>query len=547
MGKIIYLEVDEEITSVIDKIKNLVESEAVLVVPKGATLLQSVINLKLLKKAANEVKKEISIVTNDRIGKTIANQVGFTVFNNIDKSGVPTGIEEPEESVIKEDLEEKDNGNPLISFRPQEEDGHKASLKGAYYSENEDTEDEATKANFQKKEISALEEPQKEAEKIHIASHRFLFSILFGIPFLAFCLAFTFIPKAEVTIKIKSEQLPIDTTFTVDKEALKVDFLGNLLPGKFIDEEREEAKEYQATGKKNVGDKASGRVTLYNEYDSDPMALMAGTSLQSTDGKVFKLLKAASIPGITIDKGIAVPGNVTVDVEATEPGDSYNIGPTNFTVLKLGIAKVYAKSIASMSGGFTKEVSIVSQEDIDKAKAEFSKEFTGRYKEETVSQNKGYTVVSEAIQINVIEASSEPAAGQETENFKMKLKLNKKGVLFKESDLKILLEKILEKEVPAEKEVYTSKIDPGKFVLTSKLGKNFSEADFKFSANVDLIPKLDTAKIRKALAFKNTGAVASELGSYQNIAGVSYKFFPFKMSKLPLMAKNITVKLEVEK
>ena len=49
MDEIIYLELDEEIPSVIDKMKNLSGKSVALVIPKGASIIQSVINLKILK------------------------------------------------------------------------------------------------------------------------------------------------------------------------------------------------------------------------------------------------------------------------------------------------------------------------------------------------------------------------------------------------------------------------------------------------------------------------------------------------------------------
>ena len=66
MDELIYLEPDEEITSVIDKLKNLAGQRVGLVVPRDATLLQSVVNLRLLDREAKNLGKVISIVTADK-------------------------------------------------------------------------------------------------------------------------------------------------------------------------------------------------------------------------------------------------------------------------------------------------------------------------------------------------------------------------------------------------------------------------------------------------------------------------------------------------
>jgi len=83
LDKVIYLDPDEEITSVLDKIKSAKESGLILVVPKGATLLQSLVNLKLLSKRALDLKKEIALVTSDKIGRNLASLVGFSVYSDI--------------------------------------------------------------------------------------------------------------------------------------------------------------------------------------------------------------------------------------------------------------------------------------------------------------------------------------------------------------------------------------------------------------------------------------------------------------------------------
>jgi len=586
--KVIYLEIDEEITSAIDKIKKTEADSLALVMPKGATLLQSVINLKLLKKQAENHKKDISIVTNDRVGKTIALQVGLSVFGSIDKNGVPQGISEPEELTIKEEKEEpaleetqivRDNeDNPLVSSKVRDSKA-KEAIKQAYYAGeavNEEESDEAGQdGNDGAEEIPHLErhvinlESEEEAEeenkdealkaqkgkkrkkeevnKSEIMSKKKLWLILLGIPLLLVVLGFIFIPKAEITIGVSSEKLPMDTQFKVDREALKVDPQTKIIPGKFFTEDKEESKEFDATGKRDVGDKAIGNVTLYNEYDSDPFKLVQGTALHTLDGKVFKLKNDITIPGATLKSGNKVAGTIASAVEAEGPGEAYNIGPSNFSIPKLDTDQVYARSSGSMSGGFTKQLTVVSKEDFDKAKDSFTKEVTENFQKNVADENKEYRVLKEAVKVEATEAIAEPQISQEAQKFKLKLKVSYKAVMFKDGDLKSLLSKLLEKEVPVGKEVYTSEIDSSKIALISEFDKEFSEADFKFGAVVDLIPKLDMLKIRQSLIFKNTKEVDAKLKEYDSVKEIKFNFWPFAMSKLPLLPSHINVKLDVKK
>ncbi len=53
--------------------------EVIIVVPKRALLIQSIINLKLLKKEADKLDKEVIIVTQDKLGKLLVEKTGIAV------------------------------------------------------------------------------------------------------------------------------------------------------------------------------------------------------------------------------------------------------------------------------------------------------------------------------------------------------------------------------------------------------------------------------------------------------------------------------------
>jgi hypothetical protein len=91
----IYVEVSDEITTVIERMKEANDTAIALVVPKGAILLQSIVNLKLAKRAAADHGKELSLITTDKIGKNLATQVGLPVYARLDDENIPE--EGPEE------------------------------------------------------------------------------------------------------------------------------------------------------------------------------------------------------------------------------------------------------------------------------------------------------------------------------------------------------------------------------------------------------------------------------------------------------------------
>ena len=78
MHQTVYIDVDEEITSILDRVRQESVMNIFLVVPKGAMLLDSIINLKLLKKEAERMGKAVSIVApNDNRAKIMIERAGI--------------------------------------------------------------------------------------------------------------------------------------------------------------------------------------------------------------------------------------------------------------------------------------------------------------------------------------------------------------------------------------------------------------------------------------------------------------------------------------
>ncbi len=86
MHQTFYIDIDEEITSIVEKLRKTETPEAVLVVPKRALLIQSIVNLKLLRKEADALGLKISIVTQDKLGKTLVAKAGISVQQKIEES-----------------------------------------------------------------------------------------------------------------------------------------------------------------------------------------------------------------------------------------------------------------------------------------------------------------------------------------------------------------------------------------------------------------------------------------------------------------------------
>ncbi|HSH31329.1 MAG TPA: hypothetical protein VK963_01545, partial [Candidatus Saccharimonadales bacterium] len=118
---VLYLEADEEITAAIDKLLGAKAASVRVVVPKRSTLLQSIVNLKLLKKAAADANKQLVLVTADRTATHLAGQVGLAVAASLNaRPAVPTRPQPAQDSAgdIIEAAEETDQTAPGVTPPP---------------------------------------------------------------------------------------------------------------------------------------------------------------------------------------------------------------------------------------------------------------------------------------------------------------------------------------------------------------------------------------------------------------------------------------------
>ena len=131
----------------------------------------------------------------------------------------------------------------------------------------------------------------------------------------------------------------------------------------------EDSTVVKSSGTQHVDAKASGSITVVNNYSSSPVKLIRNTRFATASGLIFRVPADISVPG----KSASAPGKVSVTVAADQPGGEYNIAPqTKFTIPGLQsapaeYAQVYAYSAASTTGGFSGEQPAVAPADLSAA------------------------------------------------------------------------------------------------------------------------------------------------------------------------------------
>jgi hypothetical protein len=123
---VIYVDIEDDITSIIEKVKHSSSKIVALVPPKRVTVLQSIVNLKLLQRAAHNADKRVVLITSDKPLAHLAGGLQIPVAKNLQsKPEVPvvTSLDNEADDVIDgEGLSQMPSAETLATIDIEEGD-----------------------------------------------------------------------------------------------------------------------------------------------------------------------------------------------------------------------------------------------------------------------------------------------------------------------------------------------------------------------------------------------------------------------------------------
>ncbi|MDZ7786022.1 MAG: hypothetical protein U5L95_02765 [Candidatus Saccharibacteria bacterium] len=524
-----YIDVDDEITGIIDKVVGSKEKIVALVLPKRATVMQSIVNVKLLKRSADEAHKKIVLITSDSGVIPLAGIAGVHVAKTLQSK--PEVPEAPPTETPTEGVEEEVEIDKSKSL---------AELNG----DNEETAEVPESPETSQK-------PKKKAgkkdKKFKIPNFN-KFRIKLALVFIALILliagwvtAAKILPSADILVKTDTKtfnkQLEISAALNPPEE-------GDVIKASSQTLEKENSQTVPATGKKNVGDKAKGEMELTNCIDDDNShTIPAGTGF-TKNGKTFVTTKSVSLQeSYSPDgecQGIDGFTRKNVDVVADEGGSSYNVSEGSYNSSIAGI-RAYG---SDMKGGTDDIVTVVSQDDIDKATRQFRDQTSEGSVDELKVQLTGQGYVPfestfESADPNV-NASQSPGdeAGSVTVNGTATFTMV--GVLKEAID-----EKIREASEEDIDNTAQSISDTGIDNATMRLDET-SEGEYGLSVEtlVTAGPQLDPDGLTQEILGKKYGETESLLSSKAGVVDVDIELSPFWVGSVPNNPDKVTITIE---
>lgn len=173
-----------------------------------------------------------------------------------------------------------------------------------------------------------------------------------------------------------------------------------------------------ANGSQQVSRAATGMVTLFNTYSAAPQSLVANTRLTTTDGKIYRIKDAVTIPGVvTKADGSQAPGTVTVSVTADKPGADYNqSAPIQMNIVGFKGSPKYTKFLAqsqgSIGGGLVGNVPAAAPADMANAQNTLKQQLDASIRSAAVSQvPDGFVAVNGSLGVTYTDINQSQGSG----------------------------------------------------------------------------------------------------------------------------------------
>jgi hypothetical protein len=374
--------------------------------------------------------------------------------------------------------------------------------------------------------------------KIALPSLRIL--PLVAIPFVLVLLAVGLIyllHNATLIITVPVEKKQSEIEILASKKPLKADQVelqGFVSSFSFVEKK-------ETTGKRDVGEKASGEITLYN-YDEKEKQLAKGTKLQS-NSLSYETDDATTIPASQFaSDGITKnPGKNKVKIRAVILGTESNMEKNKrFSISDISSNIVFGINEAAIGGGTKKAVRTISKTDMDNLR-QLVLDKAKKAALEKQKTDKTYFILPE---LTVAQANKEKFSGEIGEEA-TSLSYTSSGEvsLFRipQKTIGLFVQKKLESEKP-------SGFVTDKVAFNVKKQKKLENGDIQLTLGGEIVfsKALDTGVIIKTLVGKSSEEGQSILRSQFGISEVDIAInppLPVIGERMPFWQDHIRVEL----
>ena len=178
--------------------------------------------------------------------------------------------------------------------------------------------------------------------------------------------AYVVLPTASIVVTpVGVAEGPIQLRVTADPTATSVDAANLVIPAQQVSIPLSASGTFPATGQKVDETAATGAVTFISNDTIDPVTIPAGTTVATGSGVQFLTTTTVVTPRATVSGTTITPGRATSGVKAVAPGLGGNVAAHAITIVptRLQAFQVAVDNPAPTSGGTHTITKVISQQD----------------------------------------------------------------------------------------------------------------------------------------------------------------------------------------
>lgn len=368
------------------------------------------------------------------------------------------------------------------------------------------------------------------------------FLLILLILFLFFGLSVVF-SGTTVNVHPKQANIQLDNTYAASAENTQA----NQLSYEIMTISERTSTTAQTSGQKQVQRYATGTITVFNDYSSQPLNLVENTRFESESGSIYRAPNPITVPGQhTNAAGETVPGTTTVMVRAAEPGATYNVEDTEFTIPGLrdfpSFEDTYAETETPISGGEAGVKQIVASSTESELRTELENKLKDRLLSTAHAQKpESFILYDDAIFMDFQKLPNKDASDG---NVRIRQQGTLKGVIFENADLaRFLARQHLSDYDDADVQLRSpSELN---FEMTNKdsfIPDTSKNVQFRLSGSANLIWQFEKTTLREDLLNREKDDIQEILANYPSITKAEVIMRPFWKRSFPQNPEEIKIR-----
>jgi hypothetical protein len=454
MQQVIYLESGDDLPAIRDLLEGAQAKRVLLVIPKSCRALQDPINLRVLRRHAQNLALDVALVTRDSRTRQLAKEEGFAVMSTVRRGkrgrwrlGSPRRSSAEQAAAARVDGLRRGRGD--IGY----------------------------------------------SDRLIVWTGRILGVLLFlFLLALVVALAALLIPEAKVTVVPYSEEAEVILELRADPNEEKLSLEDLTIPARIVEAEVEQVGETATVDKRDSPDAPALGTVVFINQTAEPLEILPGAVVRTSTGTTirFRTTTTATVPA-------NIGGTAEVQIEALEPGPVGNVPAAVINVVETSDlrGKVRVINEQPTQGGGVRQVGVVTRADMDRLKAQLLQQLQQRAYVELQSQlGEGEFLPPESMTIEILSEDYDQFLESEADVLRLQMRILASGTAVDRANANLLAYDALQDRIP---ETYEFQSDAVTFDLDEQVRMDGRTVIMQVAASSALVVDVDRGDVRSVV------------------------------------------------